>query len=65
MEKQVLDYCKDKYKWLFEKTSKRVVNGKRQFFRVQLTPRVVDAGSHFQIYREKNASPLILSKGIL
>ena len=63
MEK-VLEYCEKKYPWLFKKQGKRVVNGKRSFFTINLTPWVEDHGSHYRVYREKNASPLILSKSI-
>ena len=40
----------------------RVVNGKRQFYQVELTPYAEDHGSHWRIYAEKDSSPLILSK---
>ena len=63
MEK-VLEYCEKKYPWLFKKKTKAVINGKRVFSTVSLSPWVEDHGSHYRIYREKNASPLILSKAI-
>ena len=63
MEK-VLEYCEKHYKWLFHKQGKAVINGKRKFFRIDLTPFVEDHGSHYRVYREKNASPLILGKNI-
>ncbi len=50
------------YKWLFSKQKAIVINGKRKFQTIELNPVIEDAGSHWRIYREPNASPLILSK---
>ena len=60
----VLKYCEKRYPSLFHKQGKTVVNGKRKFFRIDLTPWVEDHGTHYRVYREKNASPLILGKNI-
>ena len=57
-----LESLKTKYKWLFSKQKTRVVNGKREFYKVELTPYAEDHGSHWRIYAEKDSSPLILSK---
>ena len=64
MENDVLKYCENKYKWLFSKQKVRVVNKKREFYKVELEPTVVDGGSCWLIYREKDSSPLILSKNV-
>lgn len=50
------------YPWLFKKQGKMVINGKRKFFKIALQPTIEDHGSHWRVYREKNSSPLILSK---
>ena len=50
------------YKWLFEKKEMFLEGTKRKFRKKELTPTIVDGGSHWQVYREKDASPLILSK---
>lgn len=53
---------KKTYKWLFSGQKKRVVNGKREFYTVEFDPIIEDAGSHWRIYKQKDSSPLILSK---
>ena len=50
------------YKWLFTKKTFMIVNGKKEWSTHEITPTIVDAGSHWQVYKEKDASPLILSK---
>ena len=50
------------YKWLFTKRTFMIVNGKKEWSSHEITPIIVDAGSHWQVYKEKDASPLILSK---
>ena len=50
------------YKWLFSKRTFMVVNGKKVWSTHEITPTIVDGGSHWRIYKEKDASPLILSK---
>ncbi len=50
------------YKWLFSKQTKSVVNGKRIYSTVELSPIIEEHDTHYRVYREKDASPLILSK---
>ncbi len=50
------------YKWLFSKQTKTVVNGKRIYSNKTLTTEIQDHGSLYRVYREKDSSPLILSK---
>ena len=50
------------YPWLFTKRTFMVVNGKKIWNNHEITPEIVDAGSHWQVYKEKDASPLILNK---
>lgn len=58
----MIEKLQKQYKWLFSKKKVRVVNGKREFYKVDFNPQIVDNGSHWAIYREKDSSPLILSK---
>lgn len=50
------------YKWLFSKKKVRVVNGKREFYKVEFTPIIEELDNCYRVYREKDSSPLILSK---
>ena len=50
------------YKWLFSKQKVRVINGKREFYNIELDPIIEEHDSHYRVYREKGSSPLILSK---
>ena len=60
----VLKYCEDKYKWLFSK-QEQYMDGKRSRFRtIATSPFVEDGESHWRVYREKDSSPLILSKNV-
>ena len=60
----ILEYCKDRYKFLFTKKIKQVVNGKRIFKTVELSPYVEEHSTHYRVYAERDASPLILSKNV-
>ena len=58
----MIDKLRKDYKWLFEK-SKIVIDGtKRRTVKIALTPTIIDNGSSWLVYREKDSSPLILSK---
>ena len=50
------------YPWLFSKKKVRVVGKKREFYKVELNPVITDHGAFWTVTREKDASPLILSK---
>ena len=50
------------YPWLFVKNIVTVVNGKKSTTKRELSPNVQDCGSHWRVYKEKDSSPLILSK---
>ncbi len=50
------------YPWLFKKTKFRVETGKRKQYTVELNPTIEDKGTFWLVTREKDASPLILSK---
>ena len=50
------------YPWLFKKKVSRVETGKKIWGTKQLDPTIEDHGSHWRVYREKDSSPLILSK---
>lgn len=58
----MLEKLQKDYPWLFSKQGKRVVNGKRQYFTIELNPIITDNGSFWTVTREKDSSPLILSK---
>ena len=58
----MIEKLKKDYKWLFSKKKISVMNGKRVYSTVELNPTIVDGGSHWAVYREKDSSPLILSK---
>ncbi len=51
------------YPWLFFKKVARVDGKKRVFDKVELNPVIIERETHFEVIRETNASPLILSKG--
>ena len=53
---------KSKYPWLFVKKYFRIETGKKKWFRKEITPIIEDHDSHWRVYKEKDASPLILSK---
>ena len=50
------------YPWLFSKKKVIVVNKKREYYKVEFDPIIEEHDSHWRVYREKNSSPLILSK---
>ena len=50
------------YPWLFSKEIVTVVNGKKNRKKRELSPNIQDYGSHWRVYKEKDSSPLILSK---
>ena len=50
------------YPWLYSKKKTRVVGKRREFYKVELNPIVTDHGNFWTVTREKDASPLILSK---
>ena len=58
----MIDKLEKDYKWLFSKQTKTVIAGKITYSNKTLTPEIQDHGSHYRVYREKDASPLILSK---
>ena len=51
-----------KYKWLFEKKTFMIINGKKVWGKKTFDPIIEDHGSHWRIFREKDSSPLILGK---
>ena len=57
-----MDKLRKDYPWLFSKKKVRVINKKREYYKVELNPMIIDCGSHWSVVREKDASPLILSK---
>ena len=50
------------YPWLFSKKITTVVGKSRVYSKKALSPEIVDHGSFYTVTREKDASPLILSK---
>lgn len=51
-----------KYPWLFKKKVFMIINGKKEYSFKQFDPIIEDHESHWRVYREKDSSPLILSK---
>ncbi len=50
------------YPWLFSKQEMYFEGVKRKFRKVELNPIIEEFDSHYAITREKDASPLILSR---
>ena len=50
------------YPWLFSKQVFRVETGKKKFYKKTFEPIIEDHTNHWRVYREKDSSPLILSK---
>ena len=68
MEKNILktrtmkEQLKKDYPWLFKKKVAWVNNKKREFKTILFDPIIVESDAAYFIYREKDSSPLILSK---
>ena len=53
------------YPWMFKKRTTKGVGKTRRVIVKEFTPIVHDCGSHYAIQREKDSSPLILSKNYI
>ena len=53
---------KKDYKWLFETKKVRVTGKTREFYKVEFDPIIEEHDSHYRVYKQKDSSPLILSK---
>ena len=50
------------YPWLFSKKVYRIETGKKVWGKKEFDPIIEEHDSHWRVYREKDSSPLILSK---